>query len=177
MGKVHARPLTEDERRELQPGLTDRRGVVVRRSHTLLLSADQALSIREISEQLHYSRESVRQVIHAFNAQGTGCLYPQSSARPDDQRAFDDAARARLRELIQCSPRDLGYETSLWTLDLLAEVSFKQGLTTHRVHIDTVSETLKQMGLPWKRAQRTIHSPDPNYSVKKSGSTGSKRWP
>jgi len=176
MGRIQARTLTEEERQELTQGLKDRRGVVVRRSQVLLMSADDGRAIGEISERLNYNRESVRQVIYAFNADGASCIYPRSSARPDDQRAFNDAAREQLRAIIVCSPRDFGCETSLWTLDLLADVSYEQGLTTHRVHRDTVSETLKQMGLPWKRAKQTIHSPDPNYAGKKSVGTGSKRW-
>ena len=172
MGRIQARKPTEAERRELAQGLKDRRGVVVRRSQVIIMSGDEGRSIREISVRLNYNRESVRQVIYAFNADGTACLYPKSSARPDDQRAFNDAARKQLRAIIVCSPRDFGYDTSLWTLDLLADVSYEQGLTTHRVHKDTVSETLKQMDLPWKRAKQTIHSPDPNYAVKKSVGTG-----
>lgn len=172
MGKVRARPPTEEEHRELLRGLKDNRGTVVRRSQALLLSAEEGLSIREITEKLNYNRESVRQLIYAFNGKGTTCLYPKSSARHGDQRAFDDNARAHLRELVLCSPREFGYDTSLWTLDLLADVSYERGLTTYRVHKDTVSETLKQMNLPWKRAKRTIHSPDPNYTGKKNVAIG-----
>ena len=75
--------------------------------------------------------------------------------------------------MIICSPREFGQDTSLWTLDILADVSYEQGLTDHRVHKDTVSETLMQMGLPWKRAKKTIHSPDPNYESKKNAAIGS----
>lgn len=172
MGRIQARKPTDEERRELERGLKDRRGVVVRRSQVIIMSGDEGCSISAISARLKYNRESVRQVIYAFNAKGTACLYPRTSARPDDQRAFDDAAREQLRAMIVCSPRDFGYDTSLWTLDLLAEVSYERGLTAHRVHKDTVSETLKQLGLPWKRAKRTIHSPDPHYASKKSVGTG-----
>jgi transposase len=69
--------------------------------------------------------------------------------------------------MIRQSPREFGHDTSLWTLELIAAVSYEQGLTTWRVHKDTVSETLRQMGMPWKRAKRKIQSPDPNYTSKK----------
>ena len=52
------------------------------------------------------------------------------------------------------------YGSSLWTLAMLAEISHKKGWTSHRVHIDTVSQTLAEMGISWKRAKYWIRSPD-----------------
>jgi len=177
MGKVQARNLSVEERRELREGLKASAGLVVRRSQAILISADEGQTPQAIADRLGTNRESIRQLIHAFNARGTACVYPQSTARQDDQRAFKDDARERLREMIMCSPRDFGQDTSLWTLDLLAEVSYQQGLSDRRVHKDTVSETLKQMGLPWKRAKKHIHSPDPNYAGKKTAGLAQKAGP
>ena len=114
----------------------------------------------------------MRNVIHAFNEHGTASLGPGSRARHDDQRAFDARARERLREIIRQTPRANGYDTSLWTLDLLADISFQQGLTTHRVHPDTVSWTLMDLGIKWSRAKHWINSPDEQYARKKSAETG-----
>jgi transposase len=66
----------------------------------------------------------------------------------------------------------LGYETSLWTLELLAEVSFKEGLTSWQVSADTMRRTLRDMGVNWQRAKQHINSPDPAYAVKKSEGMG-----
>jgi hypothetical protein len=66
----------------------------------------------------------------------------------------------------------LGYETSLWTLDLLAQASYAEGLTAHQVHPDTISETLHSMGIRWQRAKHRINSPDVDYEGKKSVETG-----
>jgi hypothetical protein len=118
------------------------------------------------------SDQLVRNVLHAFNQQGSASLQPGSRARHDDQRAFDDAARERLREIIRQSPRGYGHDTSLWTLELLAEVSFQEGLTAERVHFDTVSRTLMEMGVRWSRAKHWINSPDAHYERKKSAGTG-----
>lgn len=93
-------------------------------------------------------------------------------ARHDDQRAFDDEARQRLQELVQQSPRDVGYEASLWTLDMLTQASFDQGVTSAPVSGETVRATLKAMGITWRRAKHWISSPDANYAVKKSEETG-----
>ena len=126
----------------------------------------------EIGKRLGLSDQLVRNVLHAFNEQGIACLKPGTKARKDDQRAFDDQARERLREIIRQSPRSYGYETSLWTLDLLAEVSYKEGLTARLVHKDTMSQTLHEMGANWKRVKHWITSPDEHYERKKSAEIG-----
>jgi hypothetical protein len=91
-------------------------------------------------------------VIQGFNQTGMSAIDPKSSARPDDQRAFEDAARERLSAIVHQSPRDFGCESSVWTLQLLAEVSYQEGLTDRVVHPDTVGETLRQRGVKWIEA-------------------------
>ena len=62
---------------------------------------------------------------------------------------------------------DFGKETSLWTLELAAEVSFEQGLTPKRVSREAVRTALQRLGVRWKRAKQWITSPDPAYARKK----------
>jgi hypothetical protein len=59
----------------------------------------------------------------------------------------------------------------VWTLELAAEVSWAQGLTTTRVSGETVRLTLKRLGIGWKRAKHWITSPDPAYARKKGAAT------
>jgi transposase len=136
------------------------------------MSVDEKKTAKEISERIGQSDQQVRNVIHAFNNKGISCLRLQSRARHDDQRAYNNQARERLRKIIRQSPRENGYESSLWTLEMLAELSHKKGLTAYQVHKDTVSQTLMEMGINWSRAKHWINSPDENYSSKKSGETG-----
>jgi transposase len=168
MKALYARPPTEEERKQLEAGLKSTIALTVRRCQMIMMSVDERLKVDVIGQRVGRSGQTVRDVLNTFNEAGIGCIYPQKVGRQDDQRTFGDAARERLRAIIVCSPREFGYETSLWTLDLLAEVSYAQGLTAHCVHKDTVSETLRQMGMPWKRAKRTIRSPDPHYAGKKT---------
>ena len=72
-----------------------------------------------------------------------------------------------LRALLHQSPRTFGKPTSLWTLDLAAEVSFEEGLTPERVSGETIRATLVRLGVRWKRAKHWITSPDPEYARKK----------
>ena len=138
----------------------------------ILMSADDHLKVNEIGRRVGCQGQAVRMTIHAFHEQGLACLEAGSHARYDDQRGSADAARDQLRELIQHSPRDFDYDTSLWTLDLLAQASFEQGLTEMLVTGETVRATLASMGIRWQRAKHWITSPDPHYAVKKSGATG-----
>jgi len=172
MRAIYARPPTDEERQVLEAGLKSKQGITVRRSQIILLSADQQLKAGQIGKQLGLSDQLVRNILHDFNDRGAASLEPGSRARHDDQRAFDDAARERLREIIRQSPRRYRFDTSLWTLELLAEVSFQEGLTAERVHFDTVSKTLMELGIHWSRAKHWIHSPDEHYGRKKSAGIG-----
>ena len=69
-------------------------------------------------------------------------------------------------------PREFGYETSLWTLEMAADVAFEEGLTEKRVSGETIRATLSRLlGIRWQRAKRWITSPDPLYERKKGGAT------
>ena len=76
-----------------------------------------------------------------------------------------------MRELLHQKPRKFGKDTSLWTLDLAAEVSFEEGLTKEQITGETVRATLARLGVRWERAKRWITSPDPEYARKKGGAT------
>jgi hypothetical protein len=71
--------------------------------------------------------------------------------------------------LLHQSPRQWGKKSSLWSLALLAEVAFEEGLTPHQVSDETVRRALVRLKVNWKRAKHWITSPDPHYALKKSG--------
>ena len=108
----------------------------------LLLSADEGLKVDAIGQPVGCQGQAVRQAIHAFAHEGLSCLQPKAKGNPTDRRALDDAARKQLRELIRRSPRTVGYETSLWTLDLLAQACYAQGITATHVTGETIRATL-----------------------------------
>ena len=172
MRPIYARPIREEERESLRAELKSGNGIVVGRSQVILLSAEENMKAQAIADRVGYSDETVRQVIQQFNQEGLQAIYPKSNARTDDQRAFQDTAREQLKAIVHQSPRDFGCESSMWTLQLLAEVSYQEGLTDRLVHSDTVGETLHQRGLDWKKAKRHIQSPDEHYRRKKNDATG-----
>jgi len=112
--------------------------------------------------------QTVRNAITAFNHRGLAALR-KGSSRPHRFRvAFDRARAEQLRALLHQSPRAFGQPTSLWTLELAADVSFEQGLTAERVSGETIRATLERLGMRWKRAKRWLTSPDPEYARNKA---------
>ena len=104
MKPIYVRELTEQERRTLEQGLRSSSAFTVRRCQVLLSSAAGKTANR-IAVELHGSGQGVREVIHAFEREGMGCLREKSHARREPQSAFDEAGRDRLQELIRQSPR------------------------------------------------------------------------
>lgn len=71
---------------------------------------------------------------------------------------------------IHQSPQQFGIERSHWTVADIQRVLSTQGVVASG---ETVRRSLHRMGLHWKRAKRTISSPDPEYERKRGRS---KRW-
>ena len=93
----------------------------------------------------------------------------EGSTRPHTiHAAFDPPAAEKLRALLHQSPRAYGKPSSLWTLQLAAEVSFQEHLVSRRVSREAVRRTLARMGIRWKRAKHWITSPDEEYERKKA---------
>jgi transposase len=168
---LFVRELTPAEQKHLQAGLRSPEAFVLRRCQILLASArgDHA---PKIAVALGCHRQTVLDAIHDFNQKGLAALVPGSSRPRTIHAAFDAAQGERLRHLLHQSPRTFGKETSLWTLELAAEVSFEQGLTPQRVTGETIRATLVRLGVKWRRAKEWITSPDPAYARKKGPGTG-----
>jgi transposase len=165
------RPLLDSERQAIQTGLRSPDAFTLRRAQILLASANGRLPA-QIADSLGCAAQTVRNAIRAFQAAGIDCLNPRSH-RPASARAeFDGIACERLRASLHRSPRDFGKPTSLWTLELVAQVAFAQGITSRLMSGESVRQALVRMGIGWKRAKRWITSPDPAYLRKKGRATG-----
>ena len=114
----------------------------------------------------------MRDAIHDFNERGMDALAAKSSRPKRTRDAFDQRSAEALREMMHRSPREFGYETSLWTLAIAAEAAFEEGITDRQVSGETIRATLwRLLGVRWQRAKRWITSPDPLYERKKGGAT------
>ncbi len=163
--------MTDGELQAVEAGLRSSDAFVLRRCQ-ILLSSSRGKRVPEIARDLGCDDDTVLSAIHAFNDRGLDALKKGSSCPHKIHAAFDADGVERLRAILRQSPRTFGKPTSLWTLDLLADVCFEQGLTDRRVTGETVRATLVRVGIRWRRAKRWISSPDPEYARKKAHGIG-----
>jgi DNA-binding CsgD family transcriptional regulator len=160
------RILTAAEQRQLQAGLRSTAAFTVRRCQILLASA-QGQRAPTIARHLGCAVGTVHNALRAFACAGLGCLQEKSS-RPHSARAFlDEPFTDALKDLLHHSPRLLGKPTSLWTLDLVAEVCHGKGWTPRQLTGEAIRVALQRLGIRWRRAKHWITSPDPAYARKK----------
>jgi transposase len=168
---IFVRPLTDAERARLEAGLRSSNAFVLRRCQILLASA-RGERPPQIARALGCNDLTVRVVIRAFEERGLDAVLTRQSNRPHHPHTkLTPAAAERLRALLHQSPRTFGKPTSVWTLELAAEVSFAEGLTPERVSDETIRKAVRRFGVNWKRAKRWLTSPDPAYVRKKDPAT------
>jgi transposase len=168
---VFVRPLTDPEHLALEEGLRSPDAFTFRRSQILLASA-QARIPPEIGDSFGCCEQTVRNIVHAFNQRGLSALRRESSRPKIVQRIFDEPHTLALRDLLHRSPRDFDQPTSGWTLELAAQVCYREGLTDYVVSYETVRQALLRLGVRWRRAKHWITSPDPEYAKKNIAATG-----
>jgi transposase len=164
---IFVHPLSEDEHQQLEAGLRSSEAFVLRRSQILLASA-RGERVPNIARALSCDEQTVRNAIHAFNQHGISALQAGSS-RPHQLRTalVKEIDAEAFKAVLHRPPRDFGFETSLWTLDLLVKQCVRLGWMSQPVSIETMRQTRGRLGINWKRARRWITSPDPLYQEKK----------
>src|ERR671939_1495359 len=93
---IVVRPLTEAERQQVQAGLRSADAFTLRRSQIVLASARRE-PVPQIARGLGCGEQTVRNAIHAFNAQGAAALRPGSSRPHTIRAAFAPDQAERLR--------------------------------------------------------------------------------
>jgi transposase len=163
---LFVRPLSTEEQDRLRGGLRSGDAFTLRRCQILLASA-HGQPLRRIAANLGCAKGTVANAINAFHAVGLACLKEKSS-RPHSAKPFLTADHApALEDLLHHSPRLAGKPTSLWTLDLVAEVCSQQGWTPRVLSGEAIRQALLRLGISWQRAKHWITSPDPAYARKK----------
>jgi transposase len=167
---IFIRALTENEREQIQAGLRSSDAFVLRRCQILLASAKGVRAIA-IATHLGCDDQTVRNVIHGFNAAGLAVLQEGSSRPHRLHTSFSEEGLQQLKDQLHRRPSDFGKERSTWTLELAAQVSFEQGIISVQVSNESVRRALKRLKTNWKRAKHWITSPDPQYLLKKTHAT------
>ncbi len=167
---MYVRRFTDEERTAIEAGRRSSQGFTVRRCQMLLASA-QGQSTTSIARLIGCNDQTVRNAIHDFHQRGLAALQPKSSRPHTTYEVIDAQGRERLRALLHQSPRTIGLDTSIWTLELAAEVSVAVGIASRRVSGQSIHNALSLLGVRWKRAKHWITSPDPDYVRKKNVGT------
>ena len=164
---LYVRKLTKKEKLSMQAGVRSKDPFVIRRSQ-IILASERGQKAIEIANTLGCDDQTVRNVIKGFNQDGIAVLQEGSRCPHNTQAAFSTKSVEQLKEILHQSPRNFGKATSLWTLNLAAEVSYENELVKERVSGETVRATLKRFGMKWTRAKHWITSSDPDYERKKN---------
>ena len=165
---LYVRPLTEDERRQLETERRPADAFRMRRAQIILASA-RGLSPQPIAQLVGCCVQTVRNVIHAFNTSRLACMSKQSTRPKSVEPTLHANNGERLQHLLHQSPRTYGKPTGVWTLALAAQVCHEQGVTARCMSDETIRRALQRLRTNWKRAKHWITSPDPQYARKKSG--------
>src|SRR6516165_572528 len=168
---LFVRSLAAAERAALRQGLRSPDAFTLRRCQ-ILLASDQGQRPAQIAAALGCGTQTVRDALHAFAAEGLGCLRAKPKTPKIIHTAWPEGRDGDLRALLHQSPRTFGKPTSLWTLPLAAQVCHEKGWTPRVLSGETMRRVLKRLGVGWKRAKHWLVSPDPEYARKKKCATG-----
>lgn len=169
---IFVRSLSDTEKEQLAAALRSKNAFTLRRAQ-IILASERGERASRIACSLRCGSQTARDAIHDFNERGLDALEAGSSRPKRTRSAFDEKRAEAVRELLHRSPREFGHDSSLWTLEMAAEVALEEGLTQRRVSGETIRATLARLlGVRWQRAKRWIISPDPLYERKKDGATG-----
>jgi transposase len=125
----------------------------------------------EIHKRFGWATHTTARWLGRVRAQGIAGLERKPRESPPPRvRCFLDAW---LPTVVHTSPRSLGCEQERWTLEALRRVCAEQ--TGEEVSLESIRLALHRFGESWKRAKRTISSPDPEYDAKRGQCAPSSR--
>jgi len=172
---LYIRHITDEERAVLAAGLRSHDAFTVRRCQIVFASAE-GQKPSQIATTLHCARQTVRNVIHAFDAHGLACVQHGSNVPLRVEPILNAEKREQLRAILPQSPRTFGQPASVWTLKRLAAVGHEQGLSDTTLSCPTMLDAIVRLGVSWQRAKHWMVSPDPAYERKKNAETACSRW-
>ena len=136
-----------------------------------VLAYFEGATYAEIHERFGWATHTTARWIERVRCQGIAGLSRKPRATPPPRvRCFLDTW---LPTVVRQSPRALGCEQDRWTLEALCRVCTEQ--TGEEVSLESMRLALHRFGDSWKRAKRTISSPDPEYDAKRGRSAPSSR--
>jgi transposase len=161
--------LTGKQRIELEQLLTRHADSRLYQRALAGLLLDDGQSVEEIAVALRVSRQSV------YN---WACRFPQRASLPAAERLTDGTRPGRpvtvkgivdplIDAVIDSDPRDFGYNSTVWTAQLLRDYLREQ----HRrqASLRSIGYSLARLRLNWKRPRHTLARRDPSWRQAKGG--------
>jgi transposase len=164
--RLRVREIDDDEGRRLVRIIRRGSGSVVtwRRAQMVLLSA-QGMDVAAIAKVAFTSEDRVRDVIHNFNADGFGSLYPKY--RGGRAPKFTLGQRREIKKTAKSRPDEHDLPFSTWSLSKLAEFLVAEGVVDDISH-EGLRMLLREEGVSFQRIKTWKTSKDPDYAVKKA---------
>lgn len=171
--------LTSFQRKLLLKSLQSEIRSEYRRRIEIMLLADAGQSQSQICEALKCSQETARYWIGMAHSGQAHLWMDRSMGRP---KLANDQYLNRLKELINCSPRECGYPFQRWTTRWLSQHLAKElGIEISDRH---VGRLLREMGLSTRQAPNSMQrieaqgTDDANITIRdlKSPSQSSVLW-
>lgn len=165
-GRVRVREIDDDEGNRLMRIVRRGSGSVVtwRRAQVVLWPA-QGMSVPQIAGLAFTSEDRVRDVLHNFNADGFGSLYPRyAGGRPPQ---FTLAQRREIKKIAKSRPAEHGLPFSRWSLAKLADFLVAEGVVEDISH-EGLRAVLRAEGVSFQSVKTWKSSADPDYAAKKA---------
>lgn len=161
--------LNYKERSELEALLKSRAsGEILQRAQALLL-LDEEESAADVAELLRVSRQTVYNWAARFEQRAERTPTERLADAPRSGRPV--TARGVIEPLIDSvidsDPRDYGYNSTVWTADLLR--GYLRDRHQEEVGLRSVGYALSRLGLRWKRPRYTLLLRDPFWRQAKGG--------
>ncbi|NTW04472.1 MAG: helix-turn-helix domain-containing protein [Oscillochloris sp.] len=151
------RALTDEEYATLEICATCTGGHLFaeRRSHIFLASSVGKPPL-QIAAELQIDDETVRRAIRDFNQHGMIALLQRSRKPKHTRDHFIPGGRDRLLAVLQQNPRYYGHNTNEWTLELIADTAFAEGITKTRVSDETIRQALVRLEIKWSTLKHLL---------------------
>lgn len=126
--------LIRQQRRRMEREALKQSDALARQRYRIILALDNNESPSLIHDVLGVARSTVYRVAYRFLAVGDAALRDQRQNAPP--RKLTEEYMQRLEELIYMTPRELGWQRSTWTTELLAlQMEQETGIHFHRTHV------------------------------------------
>jgi transposase len=150
--------LTDEQRAELERVARHGQPAYVRTKALVLLNRAEGRTVSELARLFQVSRQAIYDCQRRYERAGIQSLWVQPGRGRKGR-----ADPKEIERYVRQSPRNFGVARTRWTLQSLAAVvPSLRGFSPFGVQ-----KALARVGYRYKRGQPHVHSPDPQYEIKK----------